>query len=312
MRRSLIPILLAKPTWLPRVSGVAASIYADFANGRYWAANARQGDLSAWLAHLGGAFTRADASTCATYTGSDGLLHLAAANVPRFDYNPVTLAFKGILLEGASANYLSYSNTLSNAVWSESGTTTVTQNATGPDGLTSAWTITLNEYDVGTGHINTTLPSANTTSTLSAWLKGTAGQTVSMLVSNAVDQQFTHQFTLPTTLTRVSMTQTHNATPGALSASLYRASATVDTASSVIAYGFDLEGVSSASSYIPTTTAAVTRAADALAITIPPGVGHITYTFDDASTQTVAVSPGAYTIPTTLNRPTISSLVSAA
>jgi len=37
-------------------------------------------------------FTRADATTCATYFGSDGRLATAAANVPRFDYDPVTPA----------------------------------------------------------------------------------------------------------------------------------------------------------------------------------------------------------------------------
>lgn len=37
-------------------------------------------------------FTRPDATTCATYFGSDGLLKSAAANVPRFDYDPATPA----------------------------------------------------------------------------------------------------------------------------------------------------------------------------------------------------------------------------
>lgn len=37
-------------------------------------------------------FTRPDATTCATYFGSDGLLKTAAANVPRFDYYPATPA----------------------------------------------------------------------------------------------------------------------------------------------------------------------------------------------------------------------------
>ena len=65
-------------------------------------------------------------------------------------------------------------------------------------------------------------------------------------------------------------------------------------------------------SYIPTTTATVTRAADSAVFTIPSGIGHLTYTFDDASTQLVTVSAGSYTIPTTLNRPNIKSIVGSA
>lgn len=56
---------------------------------------------------------------------------------------------------------------------------------------------------------------------------------------------------------------------------------------------------------IRTTNAAVTRAADAASITIPAGASRISYTFDDGSTQQVSVSPGAYAIPTGLNRPYI-------
>ena len=58
--------------------------------------------------------------------------------------------------------------------------------------------------------------------------------------------------------------------------------------------------------------AAVTRAADSAVFTIPAGIGHLTYTFDDNSTQLVAVSPGSYTIPTSLNRPNIKSIVGSA
>lgn len=43
-------------------------------------------------------FARADATTCATRVNSSGLLETVAANVPRFDYDPVTLAAKGLLI----------------------------------------------------------------------------------------------------------------------------------------------------------------------------------------------------------------------
>lgn len=62
------------------------------------------------------------------------------------------------------------------------------------------------------------------------------------------------------------------------------------------------------SSPIRTTGTVATRAADAVSITLPTGAGHILYTFDDGSTQQVSVSPGAYTIPTNLNRPIIARM----
>ena len=64
-------------------------------------------------------FTR---STVATYVGSNGLLQTAAINAPRFDYDPVTLALKGLLIEEGRANLLV--NSLIN------GTILSTQNVT--------------------------------------------------------------------------------------------------------------------------------------------------------------------------------------
>ena len=55
-------------------------------------------------------FTR---STTATYTDSSGAIATAAVNVPRFDYNPVTLAPKGLLIEEQRTNLLLNSAVLS-------------------------------------------------------------------------------------------------------------------------------------------------------------------------------------------------------
>jgi len=50
-------------------------------------------------------FTR---GTTATFVGSDGLIQTAAINAPRFDYDPVTLAAKGLLIEEQRTNLLSF------------------------------------------------------------------------------------------------------------------------------------------------------------------------------------------------------------
>lgn len=64
-------------------------------------------------------FTRA---STATFVGSNGLIQSAAINAPRFDYDPVTLAPKGLLIEEARTNL--FLNSLLN------GTNLATQNVT--------------------------------------------------------------------------------------------------------------------------------------------------------------------------------------
>lgn len=62
-------------------------------------------------------FTRASS---ATYFDSSGVLQTAATNVPRFDHDPVTLQPRGLLIEEARTNLLTYSEQFDNAVWVKS------------------------------------------------------------------------------------------------------------------------------------------------------------------------------------------------
>ena len=83
----------------------------------------------------GGSFTR---STTATYFDADGVLQTAAINVPRIGYDPSTHAHTGLILEGAATNLLRYSEQFDNAVngnWQGSITPNVT---TAPDGMATA------------------------------------------------------------------------------------------------------------------------------------------------------------------------------
>jgi hypothetical protein len=77
----------------------------------------------------------------ATRVNSSGLIEIVNANLPRFDYDPVTLAAKGLLIEESRANKLLQSNFA--ASWSSTGSPTVTLNAAvSPDGTTNATQIT--------------------------------------------------------------------------------------------------------------------------------------------------------------------------
>ena len=52
-------------------------------------------------------FTRA---STATYFDADGVLQTAAANVPRFQFDPETGDYEGVLLESAATNYVNNSS----------------------------------------------------------------------------------------------------------------------------------------------------------------------------------------------------------
>lgn len=80
-------------------------------------------------------FTRA---SVATYYDKLGVLRTASNNEPRFDYDPVTLEAKGLLIEESRQNLLTYSEQLDNAAWAKGNTTVSTNAVTAPDGATTA------------------------------------------------------------------------------------------------------------------------------------------------------------------------------
>ena len=57
---------------------------------------------------------------------------------PRFDYDPVTLAPKGLLIEEQRTNLLTYSEQFDNAAWTKSFVTVTTNATTSPDGAATA------------------------------------------------------------------------------------------------------------------------------------------------------------------------------
>jgi hypothetical protein len=81
-------------------------------------------------------FTRS--GDTATVINSSGLVSGINADLPRFDYDPVSLACRGLLIEETRTNLITYSEDLGDASWTKSGTT-VSANATAsPDGTANA------------------------------------------------------------------------------------------------------------------------------------------------------------------------------
>jgi hypothetical protein len=66
----------------------------------------------------------------------------AAYYGPRFDYDPVTLAAKGLLIEEQRTNLVTYSEQFNNAAWSKSSVTVTADTTVAPDGTTTADTLT--------------------------------------------------------------------------------------------------------------------------------------------------------------------------
>ena len=191
---------------------------------------------------------------------------------PRFDYDPVTLAPKGLLLEEQRTNLMTWSDDFSNVVWNKLASVTVTANTiTSPDGTSNADTI----ESAGAAQViyQTATVTANTVYTASVYVKlGT------MLVSeykiaiyNATAGAFIAIDITPTavvsssTWTRIDYTFT---TPvGCLSVRFYPVRITATVKATVYLWGAQLEAGAFPTSYIPTTSASVTRAADNASMT---------------------------------------------
>jgi hypothetical protein len=199
-------------------------------------------------------FTR---NSSATYVGPDGLIKTAAVNQPRFDFDPVTGECKGLLIEMARTNSLSYSTTF-NVAWTDTNITRNTTTALAPDGTNSALRVTAGN-DNATIIRNSTVGSTNTR-TFSIYLRR---------VSGSGNIQFTWDggpswptITQPITDKWSRFILFTNFTN-------HRVGLRIVTAGdSIELWGSQLE-VGVETSYIPTTTTTVTRQPDQLVLNKP-------------------------------------------
>jgi hypothetical protein len=211
-----------------------------------------------------------------TFLNAKGLLEVAPANIPRFEYNSSGTAL-GLLVEGTSKNWLLQSSTgfAWSASWSFAGsfTATVTGTIAAPDGSNDATTITIpaGAPSYTRAMYQTTAETATGNHTGSVWVKCASGtQTFQLDVyDNGVADHTSGDLTATTTWQRLSFT--YNTTSTAQKG-LAIWNGTDAAAKTIYIWGMQLEALAFASSYIPTTTAAVTRAADFLAY---PATGNV-------------------------------------
>lgn len=236
-------------------------------------------------------FTR---NSNATYFNSSGTLTVASANTPRFDYDPVTLAARGLLIEEQRTNVLTYSEQFDNASWTKSNVTVTPNAAVAPDGTTTADLI----YPTTTGTLRQLYNASQSltgTHTMSFCCKAAGFSTVAILFTAGVSSITTGSFfnlangTVGTNGSGAG--SVYNETITALGNGWYRCTITIDsTASSrracltvcdgdnnftatangtsgIYLWGAQLEAGAFATSYIPTTTAQATRIADSATMT---------------------------------------------
>lgn len=215
-------------------------------------------------------FTRTTgASNPATYVNSGGVITAATNNQPRFDYDPVTLACKGLLIEESRTNQVKYSEQFDNSNWTTSksaGASVSANTSVAPDGNTTADSVTfassndylyqsISNYVAVTGQSVTFSIFAKTSTQIIVFGGGTATGTDTY--SHTTFQNGWYR----QTLTRV-FTETTSAKP--LQMLPYGIFAGAGT---YVIWGAQLEAGAFATSYIPTTTTALTRNADVATIT---------------------------------------------
>lgn len=237
------------------------------------------------------AFTRTTgASNPATFVNSSGYITLATENQPRFDYDPITLACKGLLIEESRANLLTHSEDFSNAVWTVTRTSVSVNQETAPDNaltgdkiledsstnthfftrssfsFTSGTSYSLSIYLKAAGRSRIRITSGNTTT----W---SAGSTFNLANGTIAATSFgsSRIQAAGNGWYRCTITGTAGATASTVVNFVFSngvsESYAGDGSSGVFAWGGQIEAGAFATSYIPTTTASLTRNADVASIT---------------------------------------------
>jgi hypothetical protein len=200
---------------------------------------------------------------------------------PRFDYDPVTLQPKGLLIEEQRANLVTYSAQFDNAVWTKENAT-VAQNVISPEGAITAWTLT-NDVTNAQHRVYFDLGGVSTNSgTRSIFVKSGTADFVGLSASGADGAVFN--------LATGAKVADYGSAVGSISAAgngWFRISVVPSTAyryliviigetaaqaipgtsyagtnKTILIWGAQLEAGAFATSYIPTVASQVTRAID--------------------------------------------------
>ena len=225
-------------------------------------------------------------STVTTYTRNNGGVY-----PPRFDYDPTTLAPKGILIEEQRVNLLTYSAQFDNAAWTKTAATVTTDATTAPDGTTTADRIVPSTASVTNHRVQISPSYSAATYSVSVyakadgynWLKirvGAAyanfnvssgvtgligGTTISSNISSAGNGWYRCNLIVSSTGGDVIYFYVATTNNAGLDTDAYAG----DGTSGIFIWGAQLETGGFATSYIPTVASQVTRARDQCSIVAP-------------------------------------------
>lgn len=267
--------------------------YADTANVLLYMRTTNDDPSKPYDVATGKWLTAFSRSSTGTYFGADGLLKYAAVDEPRFDFDPVTKAENGLLVEGAATNLMTYSQDFSYTGWTKGNTAATVNVVSAPDGTNSADLVTEtaanNNHSFARSNVSIL---GSTTYTLSVYLKSAgrrygrlrAGTNAGFIanatfdlvngtVSNGTIENVGNgwfrvilTFTTQPTATTISSTGVYiwdTPTGGSGGGDIYPG----DGVSGFYVWGAQLEKGGVATSYIPTGTATASRSADLATLT---------------------------------------------
>lgn len=237
-------------------------------------------------------FSRASS---ATYVNVAGVLSTASSNVPRVQYDPVTHDIVGFLLESSATNLNTYSEDLNNAAYTLTASSYTSNAVNGPSGTLTADKLVENSATAEHYYTRTTAYTitANTTNVFSLFVKALTRTKLRVrMYDNATGNNYIYyDFDLNTatvsTNTNGGAASNHSAGITDYGSGWYRihVSGLIDASSTAInirvslmngasisylgdgssglhVWGHQFESGQTPTSYIATTSASVTRAAD--------------------------------------------------
>lgn len=254
----------------------------------------------------------------ATAVNSNGYIATVNANLPRFDYDPVTQVCKGLLVEEARANLTPYSNDFS--TWGNVFAGLTASQGPSPSGQNDATKVIPNNGQASSWLSQIGIPASTGTYTLSIYAKAAGLTAFQIGFYNTTDGDKFAIYTLSgsgavagssagTTASiqnagngwyRCILTFTTTGT-GSTQVQVARlSSGTGDGVNGWLIYGAQLEAGAFATSYIPTTGVSLTRNAD---IAVMSGANFSSWF--NASEGTFSVRSDVYANNTTPARYTL-------